>query len=168
MAAISDKNINMPEFKTIARAQTINKVKIQILSPPENFLDEKIKAGLKDTNDDSIVLRLSFGSNSFLLPGDITEQGEFPLAASERENLVSTVLFSPHHGSKTSSSASFLNKVSPKIVIISAGWKNRFNFPHPSIMERYKELGCDVYRTDLNGAVRIKTDGERLEINKTK
>ena len=70
----------------------------------------------------------------------------------------------PHHGSRKSSSDLFLDAVSPEVVIISAGWKNRFKFPHLSVLEKYRQRGYRLFRTDLNGAVTLTTDGKKLNI----
>jgi len=167
MSIISKNQINTPSFPAIPRSQTINGVRLKILNPPKDFLDSPIIAKLNNTNNNSIVIKASFGSISFLFPGDITQKTERRLVSSAVEDLSSTVLFSPHHGSKTSSFGPFLDRVNPKFVIISAGWKNRFHFPHPSVLKRYQDRGHTVFRTDLNGAVRIATNGTSLTINPT-
>jgi len=58
----------------------------------------------------------------------------------------------------------FLEKINPEIVIISAGWKNRFGFPHLPVLKRYNENNCRIFRTDKNGAVAISIDGRTLKI----
>jgi competence protein ComEC len=75
------------------------------------------------------------------------------------------VLLAPHHGSRSSSSQLFLNRVQPEITVISAGWKNRFRFPHPAVLAAYQEKGCRIFRTDLNGAITITTDGNHLTVD---
>ena len=92
------------------------------------------------------------------------EAGENRLVDTRGTHLKSDVLIAPHHGSASSSSQRFLEQVDPETVIISAGWRNRFNFPNKTVLERYAALGCRVYRTDLNGAVQIRTDGAEMEI----
>jgi len=91
-------------------------------------------------------------------------RGEAELATLKRADLGSSVLLSPHHGSRTGSSALFLDQVDPQIVVISAGWQNRFGFPHPSVLSRYKNRGYQVFRTDQHGAVTIVTDGSNLVV----
>ena len=83
------------------------------------------------------------------------------LAASE---LACDVLLVPHHGSRSSSSPPFLAAVQPKIAVISAGWQNRFRFPHPTVTDAYREMGCRILRTDRNGAIQIRTDGHGLTV----
>jgi competence protein ComEC len=86
------------------------------------------------------------------------------IVATHGDELKSTVLIAPHHGSRTSSTTMFLEKVKPEVVIISAGWKNSFRFPNPSVLKRYNENDCRIFRTDTNGAVAISIDGRDLKI----
>jgi len=79
-------------------------------------------------------------------------------------NLQSTVLLSPHHGSRSSNSELFLSAVKPEYAIISAGWKNRFGMPHQAVLDRYNSLGSHIYRTDENGCVTMTTNGGSLAI----
>jgi competence protein ComEC len=58
--------------------------------------------------------------------------------------------------------AAFLSKVKPDVAVISAGWKNRFRFPHSTVLEAYQKRGCRILRTDRNGAIVLTTDGKRL------
>lgn len=113
------------------------------------------------TNNHSIVLKLAWGRVSFLLPGDIEEPVERRLVAASAP-LTATVLKSPHHGSKTSSSETFLEAVNPQVVVISVGRDNDFGHPSPEVLERYAERGITVFRTDEQGTVEFSTDGERL------
>jgi competence protein ComEC len=113
------------------------------------------------TNNHSIVLRLEWGRISFLLTGDIEESVERNLVFSQAP-LGVTVLKSPHHGSKTSSSETFLAAVNPQVVVISVGAENEFGHPAPEVLKRYAEHGIPVFRTDELGTVQFSTDGERL------
>lgn len=117
----------------------------------------------KVDNDQSLVLRLSYGRTSFLLPGDITRKAEKEILETGLE-LHSQLLKSPHHGSNSSSSAAFLEKVNPKIVIISAGKENRYGFPDEEVLARYKRLRVKIYRTDLDGAVEALSDSRKISI----
>jgi competence protein ComEC len=112
-------------------------------------------------NNHSVVMHLQMGRISFLFTGDIEEPVERNLVF-QHAPLAATVLKSPHHGSKTSSSEAFLNAVNPQIVVISVGQDNQFGHPSPEVMERYAEHGVAVFRTDEQGTVEFSTDGERL------
>ena len=120
----------------------------------------------KNSNNTSLVIRLSFGKQSFLFPGDIMAGVEEQVVqlTKGRNDLQSTVLLIPHHGSKTSSSDIFLEAVHPQHAVISAGYKNWYKMPHPQVVHRLNSLGATLYRTDLNGAVLMSTRGGSLEI----
>jgi competence protein ComEC len=136
-----------------ARIPPIGGVHIEVLHPDKG-LD-------LDLNDMSLVLKLSYGSKSFLFTGDIGEEAEAVLA-SRVNGLGATVLKSPHHGSRTSSSEALLKVATASVAIISVGRANVFGFPHRATLERYSQAGMEVYRTDLDGAVEVSTDGDRL------
>jgi competence protein ComEC len=145
------------------RGQTasVDGVTIEILNPPRScpFVPKAL-------NDQSLVLRISYGNTSFLLTGDIDKKIEKALTYSSR-TLRSDVLKSPHHGSDTSSSEEFLVRVSPRIVVLTVGAGNRYNLPDPDVLERYRGIGAKVYRTDFMGAVEISSDGRNLSIRTT-
>jgi competence protein ComEC len=117
--------------------------------------------GIEEANNHSIVMHLQFGQVSFLLTGDIEEPVEGRLVRAGLP-LSATVLKSPHHGSKTSSTDAFLEVVNPRLVVISVGQDNKFGHPVPEILERYAEHGFTVLRTDQQGTVELTTDGQRL------
>ncbi len=115
-------------------------------------------------NDGSLVLHLALGEVSFLLTGDIEHESE----ASLLEGIPhATVLKAPHHGSRTSSTAPFVRRVGPKHVVFCVGRGNRFGFPHTEVEERYRAAGCTLHRTDRHGAITFRTDGAKLEVERT-
>ncbi len=128
-------------------------VELQALNPPRGGLSG-------DSNNDSIVLRLTYGEVSFLLAADIESGAEEHLVDSGVE-LQSTVLKAAHHGSKTSTAQRFLNAVSPAIAVVSAGLDNPYGHPAPVVMERLEAaVGAEnVYRTDRDGSIEIVSDG---------
>ncbi len=160
---IRSEAIRWPRFSDIPRTSMINGAKVQILYPPRNFSDNR--AVWQNLNNNSLVLRCQYGSKSILFPGDIEAVVEKELVKLSGSDLASTVLVAPHHGSKTSSTDVLLEKTDPEVVVISAGWNNRFGFPHVSVLRRYQHYGCRIYRTDLNGAITITTDGRTLDID---
>ncbi len=109
----------------------------------------------EELNNNSIVFKLTHGKTGILFPGDLLEQGERYLVLARGERLASTILIAPHHGSSSSSSDFFLDQIAPESVIISCGWRNRYGFPHASVVKRYRKRGCNLFRTDRSGAVRI-------------
>ena len=114
----------------------------------------------KDTNDDSLVMKITYGEMDILFTGDIGKAAESRLIASG-QNLRSEVLKGPHHGSRTSSSAPFLDAVQPRYAIFSLGQRNRYQFPHANVIARYQARGAVLLRTDEAGAITLCTDGTR-------
>lgn len=117
----------------------------------------------RSENDRSIVLRISFGETAFLLTGDIERSAEEDLVESAMD-LSAAVLKSPHHGSRTSSSAAFIDRVRPAVAVISVGRNNSFGLPNTDVLETYARAGVQVYRTDVHGAVEIASDGRSIRI----
>ncbi|MEE8400274.1 MAG: DNA internalization-related competence protein ComEC/Rec2 [Desulfobacterales bacterium] len=166
-AAVKHHNIRRPQFTELSRLQNINGVTFQILYPPDRKSHEGYRGPRQDTNNNSLVLKVSFGNHSFLFPGDIMARGEKELVSLQGDALKSTVLLSPHHGSRSSSSARFLDRVAPEIVLISSGWKNWFGFPHASVLKDYQARGYRLFNTAEDGAIRVSTNGHDLEIKTT-
>ncbi len=164
MEIIKKNNIETVEFKDMPRSYEINGARLKILYPPTDYIDKTKNEKWRNLNNNSLVIKVIFGSKSILFPGDIMAHAEKDIVAIHGDELKSTVLIAPHHGSKTSSTAIFLKKINPEIVIISAGWKNRFRFPHLSVLKRYSENDCRIFRTDKNGALMISSDGRVLKI----
>lgn len=116
----------------------------------------------KNLNNNSVVFRLVFKNASIFFPGDIMENAEKNIALAYGKKLKSDVLISPHHGSSTSSSDFFLDKIAPESVVISCGRHNRFHFPNLSVLERYRRKKIRIFRTDFDGAVQIYSNGNYL------
>lgn len=106
-------------------------------------------------NNQSCVVQFEIHGVRILLPGDIEEKIEKRLVNEYGDALNSDVLIVPHHGSKTSSSLSFIQHVMPKIAVISSGFNNPFHHPHDRVVDRFRSLGIDVYNTVESGAVEI-------------
>jgi competence protein ComEC len=121
------------------------------------------RVGRLRPNDASLVLRLGIGRHAALLTGDVEREGELALLRRPAA-LRAQVLKVPHHGSRTSSSISFLAAVRPEVAMVSAGYRNRFNHPHPEVVERYQALGVRLFRTDLHGAVRVEMRPEGIRV----
>ena len=116
-------------------------------------------------NDNSIALRLAFGRRSFLLTGDLEHDSERLLVAAGRIQ-VADVLKVAHHGSRTSTSPSFLAASRPSLAVISCGAGNRYGHPSPQVVARLRDAGARVLRTDVRGGVIVSTDGQWLEIRR--
>jgi len=128
-----------------------------------------LKTSNREENNRSLVLKISYQQVSFLFTGDIEWEAEKDLLEFG-EKLQSTILKVPHHGSRNSSSDPFLQMVSPQAAIFSARKYGNLIFPHPETLARYQNLPCRIYRTDLDGAITVVTDGVNFIItsqNKT-
>ncbi len=134
---------------------------IDILHPREHL----IEGTNSDLNNNSLVLKLTHKKVSFLFSGDVEEEAESGLLRLG-PILQSTVLKISHQGSITSSGEKFLEAVKPEAAVISVNRKNRFRHPHPLILERLERLGIKVYRTDKEGAIIMRTAGERVNIER--
>jgi competence protein ComEC len=102
-------------------------------------------------------VRLQWGDVQFLLTGDIEGTAEQRLRAEP-----ATVLKVPHHGSRTSSTAGLLRSVSPRVAVVSVGYRSTFGHPHPEVVERYLRAGIQLFRTDRDGTVTLSTDGRTV------
>jgi competence protein ComEC len=118
----------------------------------------------KAANDNSLVMRIEDGNQSFLLPGDIEKKVENELV-DEHVRLAADFLKVPHHGSKTSSTEAFVETVGPSVAVVSVGDGNQFGHPVDSVVERYKEAGIRFLRTDRDGAVTALTDGHEMVVH---
>ncbi len=119
--------------------------------------------GALSENDRSLVVRLVYGEVSVLLPGDIERVAEESLVR-RISDLSATVLKLPHHGSETSSSEALLEAVRPRVAIASCARSRRRPLPHPTVAERLYRRNVIVLSTAELGAIRLTTDGRRLEL----
>ncbi|CAN5632897.1 DNA internalization-related competence protein ComEC/Rec2 [soil metagenome] len=138
------------------RTITIDGVVLQLLWPEGELLD-----GVEDANEISAVLQLRFGNFAALLTGDVSEAVERALVAEHGDRLRSQLLKAGHHGSRTSTSAVVLDATQPELVVISAGRRNFYGHPAPEVMDRLARRGIQVARTDREGTVSVRTDGQR-------
>jgi competence protein ComEC len=129
-------------------------VRFTILNPP----GARTRSGAVG-NDDSLALRLEWGRQAALLPGDLEHAAEEAIAAG-RTPLDAGFLKVAHHGSATSTSPAFLAAVHPGTAVVSAGAGNPWGHPSPEVMERLRRIGCRVFVTMRDGAVRARTDGQ--------
>jgi len=165
MKVCAGRGILSPPYAHMAREHQISGVRLDLLYPPQDFMEHKESDKWRNTNNNSLVVKVSYGDAAFLFSGDITVPAELELVGLAAGRLSSMVLIAPHHGSRSSSSQEFIEKVDPEVVVVSCGHNSRFNFPHPEILQRYNDLGVSIYRTDLNGAVNLSTNGQQLEVN---
>lgn len=138
------------------------KLRLTCLQPQKLSLNNG-HAGELENNANSMILQVQFRNFEMLFTGDVEGEGEELLA--ENPYLTSCdVLKVAHHGSKNSTSKKFLEKLKPKLSLISAGQDNSYGHPHKETLERLNEVGCTVYETTKYGAIRLETDGDLIDI----
>jgi competence protein ComEC len=136
---------------------------VQVLFPPRNWF-----VGAKPQNNDSMVLRVSYGDSSVLLEGDAEKQVERRLAAKlhPTENALATPVANlikiGHHGSNNATTSELIAAAKPQFAIISVGSGNSFGLPRTEVLARLANAGARVYRTDLDGAVTFYLDGHSI------
>ena len=137
-------------------------LKIQILWPKQEQIQENI------LNNNSIVAKLIYKNFSMLLTGDIEAIAEEEILKEYKNSniLNSTILKVAHHGSKSSSTQNFIEKVKPKIALIGVGENNTFGHPNEGVIERLKKINAKIYRTDEMGEIIIEVSKRgKLKIN---
>ena len=146
------------------KKEAIDKVLLEVFSPKKQMLTHSTELrSSREENNRSLVIKLSFGQISFLFTGDIEKEAEKSLLGYGKQ-LKSTIIKVPHHGSKNSSTKSFLELISPQIAVFSARQYGNQLFPYPQTIARYQNLSCKIYRTDLDGAITIYTDGKTYSV----
>ncbi|MGE3537634.1 MAG: DNA internalization-related competence protein ComEC/Rec2 [Candidatus Tectimicrobiota bacterium] len=138
-------------------------LRLTVLTPP---LPDSAGAATwtpRNENDRSLVLRLEYGEMRMLLTGDIEQATEHWLLA-QGLDLRADILKIPHHGSKTSTSAAFVQQVQPRVGIISTGAGNPYGHPHPRVLDVLHQQGVEIWRTDLHGAITVHSDGRNYQI----
>jgi competence protein ComEC len=129
--------------------------KVDVLFPPRDW-----PVGLEPKNNDSMVMRVSYGDTSVLLEGDAEKAVERRIAALHPQH--SDLLKVGHHGSATSTTPEILDSTKPSFAVISVGYHTSFGLPKPDVLARLQAAGAHVYRTDLNGAVTFYLDGHSV------
>ncbi len=149
------KNKNIPNIlaKKGMRLDIGGGIMIDILFPDRDV-------SFWDSNDGSIVARLSYGKTAVMLTGDSTTETEkIILAQYSKTALTSTILKVGHHGSRTSTSEAFVKAVSPEYALISDGKDNNYGHPHKDTLDTLTSFGAKIFRTDLLGTIIMKSDG---------
>lgn len=144
---INNEEHNLLNFGT---DKSGNKITFLVLSPTKEMIQKANSTDDKDFNNNSIVGKLEYGKFSMLFTGDIEAEAEKYLVEKYKNDLKSTILKVPHHGSSTSSTIKFLDYVNPKAAIISSGKNSRYYHPHEKTIKNYEKLGIKIYATNGN------------------
>lgn len=149
------KQITVP---TAGETFVLGGAQVQILGPLHSA---------EDSNDNSIVLKVSFGATSFLFTGD-AERAEEQDFLNAGVNLQSAVLKVGHHGSDTSTSYPFLRAVAPQYAVISVGAGNSYGHPTEAVLSRLRDAGVTTFRTDMQGEITAVSDGQTVNFSVAK
>jgi competence protein ComEC len=168
------RDIQSPAYRQVLAAARANGVLIRHLKQGDSFSEDGVwgnvlwpddpSEGTSAKNDDSLVMRLTDGTESFLLSGDIERSSERRILA-EEQSVGVNFLKVAHHGSKTSTTDAFLSAAHPAFAAISVGRDNIFSHPSPEVIERLEAADVRVFRTDRDGAITASTDGNTLNVN---
>lgn len=137
------------------RRWTWDGVEFAVVHPDAGVYSEERGKRARKENDRSCVVRVAARGAAALLTGDAEARSENEMLAREPAALRSEVLVVPHHGSKSSSTAAFLDAVAPTVGVLSVGHRNRFGHPHEAVVARYAERAVRLHRTDREGALRV-------------
>ena len=160
LTQVLNKRRNPAEIVARGDVFTVGGVRIEVLSPA--VTDDPASAS---GNNTSVVLRLLYGTRSFLLTGDIERAAEAELLANSG-TVSADVIKVPHHGSRTSSTPEFVDAVKPQYAVISVGRRSQFGHPNADVVERWRLAGANVMATGERGMISISTDGRDLEIKR--
>lgn len=152
LLTIKDKNL---KIKTAKAGNTIidtDDLKLVVLAPNQDSYES--------LNNYSIVLKLTYKEKSFLFMGDAETLSEKEITG----DVEADVLKVGHHGSRTSTSQAFLNKVNPSYAVISVGLNNDYKHPHQEVVDRLEKKNIKIYRTDQNGDIIFTTDGYNIDV----
>ncbi|QGU00010.1 DNA internalization-related competence protein ComEC/Rec2 [Candidatus Syntrophocurvum alkaliphilum] len=168
------KLVDVEEYNFIKETAKTNRISVvpltrgMVLNIEEDFNIKVLHPGLEDFinseyNNQSVVLHLKYKGFSMLLTGDIEREAiEVLLRQEQLPSVIATQV--PHHGSNTSAVAEFYETINPVYGVISVGENNRFNHPGQATLDVLEQKNINVYRTDKNGAIKFKIDGNTLEI----
>jgi beta-lactamase superfamily II metal-dependent hydrolase len=160
LKAIKDRGVTLIEATPNQTFDLGNGAILTVLGPTEPlFTKDQLRSGGNEPNANSVVLRLDYGEFSMLLTGDAEAQTEQRLI--ERDSrLDADVLKVGHHGSKYATSENLLRRGEFKAAVISCGPDNRYGHPSPEVLARLKAAGLKLFRTDLQGEIKITTRGK--------
>lgn len=146
------------EYADSTTKREIDGVTIEVLHAPTEM------QGQRRGNEASNLVRVSYAGKRFLFTGDMESLQEESILM-QNLDVASDVLCVAHHGSKTSTSAEFLARCAPEYAVISAGYQNSFGHPHPTVLARLHEQGCDIWRIDERGYVLMEADADGVRIS---
>jgi competence protein ComEC len=164
MRVIAEKRVPVRTVSAGDTPFTFGGAELRVLHPGPGFRPKK-KNAAKASNERSLVVRVEEGGRTYLFTGDIEAEAENYLIGHGRD-LKCDVLKVPHHGSKSSSSEAFVSRAKPRLAVVSVGKENPYRHPADEVIDRYVRAGANICRTDRDGAVFIKPEGNQLEVTR--
>lgn len=164
------KTSSTKTFERMIKALKSNDLKITPAKAGIEFIlgDEAIckiaapnSSSYEDTNDYSVILKITYGNTKFLFTGDAEAISEKEVVKNHYD-IDCDVLKVGHHGSSSSSTLEFLKKATPQIAVISCGKDNKYGHPHKETIERLKKIDCKILRTDIEGTIILLSDGTTI------
>jgi competence protein ComEC len=162
MRAAREKGIEKTACSSKTPPRDIDGVRIDFLSPDSISTKSSI-SDQSDTNNSSLVMKLTFGTIKYLFCADILQNTEHRLTV-KKTPVDATIIKAPHHGGISSNTEEFVQTVSPEVAVFSCRSYGTLTLPHPDVIARYRKAGATIYRTDRDGAISIETDGKKYQI----
>lgn len=158
VAELEGRGTRVKRPSDLCKVHEIGGAEVSVLAPCPGF------SPLRDTNDNSFVVRFRLGEKSVLFVGDAEHGTEKSLVETRAAELRSDMLKVGHHGSRSSTRPAFLDAVGPSFAVISCGVRNRYGHPHLSTLETLATRPLRLFRTDRDGAVTFVTDGHHVSV----
>ena len=155
--AVEEHGVTLYETRE-GDAIAFGEVDVDVLGPPEPYIENEAR------NENSIVLRLSYGETSFMLSGDAEDDQEAYLVEEYGDQLRSTVLKAGHHGSSSSSSDAFVDAVDPRVAVVSSAYDSQYGHPHEEVLQRFADRSVPTYWTATHGDVVFVSDGANVSV----
>lgn len=158
LTSIKKKGLKIKTAKSGVTIDIDEKLKVEMMAPIGTY---------EDTNDMSAVVKITYGKEAFLFPGDAEYDSEKDMIKSGAD-LASTVLAVGHHGSNSSTNLNYLKKVHPDYAVIQVGADNKYGHPTEKTLKKLEDQKIKVLRTDKNGTITFTTDGHTINVSSEK
>ncbi len=156
---IEETNINVIDLE-VGASLSLGQLRNTVIAPNDDY---------NDPNEMSYVIKAVYGETSVMLTGDAEKRSEADIVEKwSADALKCDILKVGHHGSDSSTTEEFLNALDPEIAVISCGEGNKYGHPHDEVVERLQAKGITVYRTDTQGSIIFKTDGNNFTLVETR
>jgi beta-lactamase superfamily II metal-dependent hydrolase len=160
LAGLRNRGVPIRRPHELCGKRKLGGATVEVLAPCPGFVPDA------SANDNSFVLRITYGRRAALLVGDAEHEAEAALVEKNPKALRADLLKVGHHGSRTSTTQAFLEAVSPSVALVCSGVRNRYGHPDPGVIGRLEARGVAVARTDRGGEIIWETDGEAVHVRR--